>query len=395
MSKPVMVIDLSNDSVGGLLLDPTYDQDRKLFCSPTRVVTRVPLHFQSELNLDRFLNQVVTALKTVVETLVREHNSRPVKVVCFLSAPFYASQTRVVRHAAPESFRITPTLLNDLVTVDLKQFIRQHPQLYPEVIEDAYQLIESKIMQVKLNRYLTHSPYNKSAKEIELHHYISIGSRRILNRFSEVIRGFIHRATIEFHSFPFALFSICRDHLGDRRYRFLLDIGAEVTEVLLLTENILWESVSFPAGHNGLIRELIKTLGAVPEEALSIFRTYRRGGQNKFASERIDTALANFRKVWIGYFREMLQILSHEHLVPKEVMAFGDQLITPLFLDWLEKEKYDEILVGNRVFKTTFLSVSDLAGRCGPRPGLSPEHGDHLLIGSVFYDKLLDINHHG
>ena len=403
MAKPVMIIDLSDDSVGGLLLDPTYDKEHQMFCSPTRAVTHVPLPFQPKLSLERFLNQVVAALKTVLETVARENNNRPARVICFLSAPFYASQTRVVRHVAAEPFRVTASLLNGLVTADLNQFIGQHPQLYSEVIDDAHQVIESKIMQVKLNRYLTHAPDDKVASEIELYHYVSLGSRRILGRFQEVVRGFVHRAPIEFHSFSFALFSICRDHFGDQRYRFLINIGAEVTEVLLLAEDILWESVSFPVGRNGLIRELVKFFNTVPEEALSAFSAYRRGEQNKLSNERTTAALASFQKIWIGYFHETLQTLSGQHLIPRDILAIGDPLVTPLFLDWLKQEKGDEILVGNRVFNTRFLTSSSLAGQCGyqlgspasPNRGEPAERGEHLLVGTVFYDKLLNINRYG
>lgn len=390
-----MVIDLSNDGVGGLLLDPTYNKTRDLFCSSPRAVTRVPLPFQAELNLERFLNQVVAALKTVVDTLARESNRRPERVICFLSAPFYASQTRIIRRTAPEPFRVTRSLLNDLTAADLQQFIKQHPQLYAEVIKDAHQLIESKTMQIKLNRYPTRAPYDKLASEVELSHYVSIGSRRVLDRFREVIRGFVQRAPIEFHSFPFALFSIFRDHVDHHRYRLLLDIGAEVTEVLLLAGDVLWENVSFPAGRNGLIRELMTVFNTVPEEAISALRIYRRGGQHRLTGERMEAAFANFRKVWINYFRETLRSLSEEHLIPTKIMAVGDPSIVPIFFDWLKQDKYDEIVVSNRAFDTTLLSVSDLANQCGYQLGLPIDQGEHLLVGSVFYDKLLNVNQHG
>ncbi|MEK7621760.1 MAG: hypothetical protein AAB415_01135 [Patescibacteria group bacterium] len=395
MARHVMIIDLSNDSVSGLLLDPTYDTQKKIFCSPTRAVTRVPLPFQSELNLERFLNQVVAALKTVIDALTRDETSRPAQVVCFLSAPFYASQTRVVRHTADQPFRITASFLNGLIAADLAQFTKQQPQLYTEVLADAHRVIESKTMQVKLNRYPTHTPADKQASEVEMYHYVSIGSERILGRFHEVIRGFVHHAPIEFHSFPFALFSIYRDYFHDRRYRFLVDVGAELTEVLLMAEDILWESVSFPAGYNGLIRELTRELGTVPEEAMSAFRLYRRSGENKLATAKMASALTSFQKIWVGYFRQMLETLSEEHLVPLEILAIGDPLVTPLLLDWLKEDKYNEILVGNRPFNPTLLSAATLAGQCG-LPGTFPIAGnEHLLVGSVFYDKLLSVNQHG
>jgi hypothetical protein len=395
MAKPVMIIDLSNDSVSGLLLDPTYDKTREIFCSPTRAVTRVPLPFQVELNLERFLNQVVTALKTVLEAVAREADSRPAKVICFLSAPFYASQTRVVRHTAEKPFRVTSTLLNNLIATDLKQFIQQHPQLYNEVLDDAHRVIESKTMQIKLNRYPTHLPEGQIASEVELYHYVSIGSERIIARFREVVQGFVHRAPIEFHSFPFALFSICRDHFGDQRYRLLIDIGAEVTEVLLLAEDILWESISFPAGHNGLIRELAKALNTVPEEALSALRIYRQGNQSQSMNGRMISGLANFQKIWTAYFRQTLEALSEQHLVPREIMAIGDPLVTALFLDWLKQGQYNEILGGNQSFNTTVLTATSLAGQCGYQLGTAVNQSEHLLVGSVFYDKLLKVNRHG
>ena len=391
MAKPVMIIDLASDSVSGLLLDPTYDKAKKIFCSPTRAVTRVPLPFQPELNLERFLNQVVTAMKTVLDALAREPHAHPARVACFLSAPFYASQTRLVRHVAETPFHVTETLLNDLVAGDLKEFTAQHPQLYAEVLEDKHQVIESKTMQVKLNRYLTHTPYGKTASEVELHHYVSIGSKKILDRFHEVIRGSVHRAPIEFHSFPFALYSICRDHFRDREHRFIIDIGAEITEVLLLSDDILWESVSFPAGHNGFVRELTASLNTVPEEALSALRLYQEGSQNKLASSRVVEGLGRYQQVWIKYFRETLETLSAEHFIPKDILAIGDPLTTPILLDALKQEKYDEILLGGHSFSTTLLNASILAGQCGYQIGTATNQGEHLLVGSVFCDKLLNI----
>lgn len=389
-----MIIDLASDSVSGLLLDPTYDKTKKIYCSPVRAVTRVPLPFQPELNLERFLNQVIEALKTVLDALAREAHSHPARVAGFLSAPFYASQTRVVRHVAEEPFRVTQDLLNDLVAHDLKEFTAQHPQLYAEVLEDAHQVIESKTMQVKLNRYLTHVPYGKTASEVELHHYVSIGSNKILNRFREIIRGSVHHAPIEFHSFPFTLYSICRDHFRDRGHRLIIDVGAEITEVLLLSDDILWESVSFPAGHNGFIRELTAGLNTVPEEALSALRLYQSGGQNKLANERVLPALKKYQQVWIKYFRETLESLSAEHFIPKDILAIGDPLTTPILFESLKEEKYDEILLGGHTFNTTLLNASILAGQCGYQIGTSAGQGEHLLVGSVFCDKLLNIKQH-
>ena len=184
-------MDIGDSGVGGALLVPKVDKKSVTSTSVIKFSTHQELPWQDEVNLKRFLNDTASALKQVISDLLKASTSqglaRPREVLCFLSAPFYASQSRVVKHISPDQFLVSAEMVDGLIKNDLETFAKNYPNLHSSIVNDHQRVIESKIMQFKLNRYPTHKPYGKEARELEIHNYVSIGSEKILSRLEEKI----------------------------------------------------------------------------------------------------------------------------------------------------------------------------------------------------------------
>ncbi len=386
-SKVALIIDIRSDSVGGALIEP-HDAKNQKVCSRVLKFSRRHIDFRVGFNRDRFFADLLAAFKLVLSDLGAAANPRPVSVTVFLSAPFYAAQTRTIKQTRPAPVKVTRCLISDLVAADLKQFQLKTPPLFREILSDAHEIIEQKIMAIKLNRYETHSPFGQTASEIEISHYLSLSSNKVLKRFRELIVAQRPHCPIIFHSFPFVLYAICRDTFNSGNI-LLLDLGGEVTEISLMAHNILWETVSFPLGSNFLIRFLAEDFKTVPEEVVSALKIDERGSHNKLTRERMTQALARAGGDWLTHFKAALAALTETHLGPDELLAVGDQTITPLVLEWIKGASYQDWLASRRGWRVSFLSAARLREDC---PDLDGSVNDfHLLLEMIFYDKLLGL----
>ncbi|MBI2097847.1 MAG: cell division FtsA domain-containing protein [Candidatus Vogelbacteria bacterium] len=386
-NQVALIIDIRSDSVGGALVEPRANVKTETNCPKVLEVSRHRLEFRAELNRERFFADLMTAFKLILADFGAAAKPRPDSVVVFLSAPFYASQTRTIKQTRPAPVKVTRRLISDLAAADSRQFQSQTPPLFREILHDAHELIEHKIMAVKLNRYETHRPFGQSASEIEFSHYLSLSSKKVLERFRELVAAGRPHRPIVFHTFPFALYAVCRDVFNSDNV-LLLDLGGEVTEISLIAHNILWETVSFPLGSNFLIRFLAEDFKTVPEEALSALRIYQRGSHNKLASERMTGALARAGGEWLKQFKTALAALTETHLGPDEILAVGDQTITPVMIEWIKGASYENLLMTQKGLRASFLSAARLREHCADL-GSGPFNDLHLLLEMTFYDKLL------
>ncbi|MBI2100406.1 MAG: hypothetical protein HYT47_00035 [Candidatus Vogelbacteria bacterium] len=389
MSKTGLIIDIRSDSVGGALVEPPSAKNQKV-CSQVLKFSRHHIDFRAALNHDRFFADLIAAFKLVLADLGAAAKPRPAAVTVFLSAPFYASQTRTIKQTRPTPIRVTRRLISDLVAADIRQFQSQTPPLFREILRDAHELIEHKIMLVKLNRYETHNPFGQSASEIEISHHLSVGSSKMLERFRElVVVGWPNRQII-FHSFPFAWYAVCRD-IFDSDNILLLDLGGEVTEISLIVHNVLWETISFPLGSNFLLRFLTEDFKTAPEAVASALKIYQLGRHNKLTHERMTEALARAGGEWLKQFKTALAALTETHLGPDELLAVGDQMVTPVVLEWIKGESYKDLLMAQKGLRVSFLSAAHLRERCAALSSGVSVNDLHLLLEMIFYDKLLGL----
>lgn len=388
-NKTALIIDIRSDGVGGALVEPPDGAKSRKICSKVLAVSRHQIDFRAEFNRDRFWADLVAAFKLVLADLGAAANPRPASIIVFLSAPFYAAQTRTVKQTRPASVKVTRRLVADLVAADIQQFQLKTPPLFREILYDTHEIIEHKIMAIKLNRYETHSPFGQTASEIEISHYLTVSSNKVLERFRELILVQLPHRPIIFHSFPFVLYVICRDTLNSGNI-LLLDLGGEVTEISLIAHNLLWETISFPIGSNFLIRFLAEDLKTVPEEIVSALKIYQGGGHNKLASEQMTKALARASGEWLKSFKAALAALAQTHLGPDELLAVGDQTITPLVLEWIKGASYQDWLAAQRGLRASFLSAARLRESCADL-SLGSVNDFHLLLEIIFYGKLLGL----
>lgn len=371
----VAIVDIGSTSVGAALaLMPRRQRAGHQVCASIIFSTRNEINFpEHDIDPNRFLEGIAVALKKTMLDVVKAGKGAPERVEVFLSAPFYASQTRAVRKQAAEPFVITPALIKELTAV--------------EVADHA--TIESELLGIRANGYQLRNPYKQPALDLEVQHFLSLAAPEIIKRFSSVIEGAVHHSRVRFHTFAYVFYRVLQLALPHQHNLLVLDIGGEISELSLLWHGVLRETISFPFGRNWLLRNVAARIGATPAAAYSAVKL-SLAGTRQAQDPRFDQALTAVRNEWLTSFRSALNKLLECCFIPERGIAVGDPNIIPLFRRWLEAEELPAVNLGNKRLAIAQLNESVFDAWCDHSADVHRDFS--LIVESIFCDKILGAN---
>ncbi len=381
--KIVAIFDIGTSSVSGALVRLPRKGDE---ARPVIIHTaKTDISFQENLDFKRFFGIMTSALETTALKLMHSRSVAPEKVYCFLSSPWYASQTRTITFAKSTSFTFTKRLAGELIEKDLKRFENAYLKNYRE-IGSPVELIENKIMDVRLNGYKTEDPFGKRAKELEMHLFFCIASKALLDGIEYAIHKSVKTAPVSFHSFVFPSFIVARDMVKESKNFLLVDISGEMTDVSIVHNDALLESVSFPQGKNFIVRSLSRALATTNVQAASLLRMHSAKTLSTGEAARIEKAIASSRKQWRRSFEKALFQLSNNVVMPDDVFLSVDGDVAPFFSESIKNEEFTQYMRTAGAFNVILLEYALL--RKFSKAEEKIDRDPFLMIESIFINKL-------
>ncbi len=325
----VIVFDIGSGSIGGSFVSVDEGKIPEIIFA-----TRREIPFQEKLNFPRFLELMIKTLEEMFVTMQKSGGGVKItQAFCVLASPWYASQTRLVRYNQPESFVVTEKGLNKLLQKEIDLFRDSKLFVRSKVGADMPEIMESKNIQMKLNGYEVRNPFGKRVSELEIALYISMIPANIYKSINESIVKFWHVPNAHFASFSFVAFDLIRDVFSGEASFLFVDISGEVTDISLAKDNVLLESISFPAGKNMLTRAIIEDMQTSATAAESELDLYLENKSTKEHAKQIEKALESAGRDWLTYFEDALTQLSLEFPIPKTVFYTTDDNVVM----WFEK----------------------------------------------------------
>src|SRR5680860_89457 len=212
----VAIIDISSAQVSGALVSilskPKSSQISRIIFN-----TRVPLASEKDIDFDSFNFEVISAIKKVTHTLLNSGLPTPVKFVCFVGSPFLVSQTKVINYSQSDYFVFTKDILNEIVQKKIDDFRLENNKT------GKFSIIESKIMQIKLDGYELNDPLGHKIKQFSVAQFLAGISTTQLDKIKQAIFSQSHNNKIDFHSVAFASFSVLRDSLNQTKNFLVID----------------------------------------------------------------------------------------------------------------------------------------------------------------------------
>ncbi len=378
----IIVFDIGSASIGGAFVsvDPT---------RPPEIIftIRRDIPFQEKLNFQRFLDAMIKTLEEIFVAMQKAGGGVVVdQAFCVLASPWYASQTRLVRYDQPTPFVVTPSGLDKLIQKEIETFRSSKLFAHSKVGNVAPEIMEANNIQMKLNGYEVRDPKGKKTSELEVALYISMIPANIHQSINESIRKFWHLPSVRFSSFSLTAYDTIRDMFTEESCFLFMDISGEVTDISLVKDRVLLESISFPAGKNMLVRAVAKAMGSTIEVARSEMDLHLDGKATKEHSKQIADILDKETKEWKLFFEDALAQFAIEFPIPRSIFFTADDNVSAWFEGAIKQANFARFAQEDSQFTVRSLGNQFLSKFVQV---LEPDEADPFLsIETIFANKL-------
>ncbi len=315
----------------------------------------VPLPITDELNGVVLVSAMRKALKKSAELMVEEKIGSPDEIICFLESPWYASQVRNIRITKNTPFLVTEKLITGLIKREIELFDKEELAQYRASGNDSV-IIERELGAIRLNGYPTTDPYGKKTSEIDLSVVISFGPRALISEIQQEISAIFHRTGIKFKTFAHAGSSVVQDLFISQDQFLFADVGAEMTDIVLVKDNAYREAVSFPYGTHTLLRKVAIKLGVTIDVAQSLLSLYGTGKLEAMQAMKIERILAPVIQEWTRNLEISLEKLASRFTIPHTIALITEQSMLPFFKEAILDESFAQHLLVAESFGVVPLS---------------------------------------
>lgn len=393
----VAIFDIGNGSIGGALVKLTTHG------VPVILYThREPIAFAPQPSAKYLMSSMLKMLQIVTDNLTKEGLKR-VKAsffgshklrdaFCVFASPWYVSQTKVIHEEKDTAFSVSAGTMNSLIKKEQDQFNEEIKSgKYEQIFGPDTQLLEKKIVNVKLNGYQIHNPAGKKAKELELTLFSSFISKEIIKGVEETIHKSFAVRSVNHFSYGFVSWNASKVLFPDIHDHFFFDVSSETTDISLVSRDILIETISFPMGKSELLRNVVRELNIAPDVALSSLSMYFSDQIDPRFKEKLGAILSPVSEKWHNSCVLALKQFQKIYALPKAAFVTADLDTSKFFLKTLEKEFPAELnIVGNKL-SVSVIGADTVQKFIEMLPGTASD--SFISTESIFFNNLFLSQH--
>ena len=330
---------------------------------------------------------MLKAIDQVLDELGKAKLGKPKQVFCILAAPWYVSQARTIVFEKEKTFSVTPKRVDNLISREVESLKKNFDAHYKDLTESKAEIIEVENINMKLNGYETRLPYDKKAKRLEAHLYVSMSAGQVLQALRQKVRKELGLDNVFFNSFSLAAFDTIRDMYSQKQNFIFIDVGGEMTDVSVVRNGILVETESFPLGKNFLIRTVASELQTENVEALSSFGLYMEDKMANAGKRKIQSALTHVEEEWGEALYKTLGSIATHITIPGTVFIIADIPFGKWFSEVIRGKGSGNIMLMGERIETIIINPLVLSKFAAF--DLKVDKDAFIITESLFIDKLL------
>lgn len=305
------------------------------------------------------------------QTLSLQKNTPAVTDVLFVvSAPWSKTIRREIRYTSKNDFTVTESLIRELTE-------RTHRKTQKnKVIPPASMMVERSTVQVLLNGYLSKEPVGKVTHDIEITEVLGLIPTTLAELIEQFEEKLFPNAIVRAHTSMFAFYTAQREGLIKNETMTLVDVGREMSEFAIVTNDSLIKSVTIPWGINTLIETANKALGRTSKQTTELLTLFRK---KTLDSATKDILIHSFKRFDEAFYNTFLA-LQEETLILGSVVLH----VSPEFA-LLIKERIEYIL---RDLCDMSSSVASLQMSIPMKLSLSKNSDPNMYRSALFFHTL-------
>ncbi len=381
--KLALVFDLGSSSVGAALFYMRSSESPEII-----YITREPIPLEKKIDPDKFTASSLKTLKNVAEKVAAAGMGAPEKIFCVLSSPWYASQTRHIQLSKQAPFVFSAKLADSLTKKEMSMFEEENNKAsgHPD---NKIRAIEFRTMKTVLNGYATPSPIGQKATELDMTVFLSMSPEKTLKQVEQAIESHFPHREVKFSSFAMASFAVARDMFIHQNSFLLVDIGGEVSEISMIKEDVIAQSISFPKGRNFMIRGVAENMDCTLDEARSLLSLYKDGHAAGTVEKALQPVIDKLKSDWLAQFQDSLSNLSTDISIPATIFITVDSDLTGFFSDIIKTEQFSQYTLTESKFRVIFLGTEALHGIATFRENTPRD--PFLIIESIYINRFIKV----
>lgn len=374
-NQPVVIFDIGSASIGGAVVFFDKEVPNITYC------TRVQLPFQEVAEERRLLPQIEEILTQVALDVQKNGlvskkglSATPQEIVCVFSSLWSNTESTNASFEHKERFVVTDSVMDNLLA--------QIHESKKEEKTDAETTIEEIVINSLLNGYPTQQPLGKKAQRIEVTFLESTITKELHTKIQDVIfKVFNPDIPLMLRSFTLVAFSVTRDMFEDVKDFLLIDVTGEITDIGVVRNSILGDTVSFPYGKNTIVRNIAKKNNTVPEDVLARIKIALTNNESEMEGD-----ISEEEKRWTEMFGKMCGELSPKsNSLPQNVFLVADLDYRKWFSSMIERVDFSQFTVNREAFKVSFLVGDHIEEVYTLGNGVGQD--DFLILDSLFYNR--------
>lgn len=368
--RVVAIFDIGSGSVGGALVKiPANNQGIPV------IIKSVPnneIKFSKDLNFNSLLKNMTSALYLTAHSLYLKKSGAPDEIFCFMSSPWYLSETRIIKMTRDKPFLFNKRLATDLINKEITALSEIYKNKYGDS-DGAPEILDQNIMNVSLNGYKMIDPLGKKGKSLEMDMFISLSPKLCLNRIRDTLSKIYHHTDVSFSSFTMATYLAVRDKYITQDSYLLLDISGEITDVGIVSKGVLKAVMSFPFGKRTFYNQICSKLDIELRDAKELFKLYSDNNLSADYRKKVEPVFKSIEKSWNESFNQCINSLPKTLVLPNTIFLTADNDIKNWFADVLRNEEYIQPISSDHkctvvsIDGPEFLNMCDVKeGECNP-----------------------------
>jgi hypothetical protein len=200
-------------------------------------------------------------------------------------------------------------------------------------------LAERDILKTAVNGYPVRFPVGRQADDFEMTLFLSALPQALNRSVERICQRHFPDSTIELYSATGVYFSVLRRMFPDERSFIITHIGGETTDVSVVKENAITETISFPLGRNFVIRRLMDEIsGITPSVALSMINVHQSGNSAPKMSQKLQDVLSQVESDWVGLFADSMHDFAKDFFLPTRVFVLAGDNAANTFAELITKQ---------------------------------------------------------
>ena len=248
-----------------------------------------------------------------------------------LSSSWYFAQPKIIKLRERENFELTEEILDQQLEKTISSVKEEFEKKF-SVSKEELAVLESRLFKILLNGYQVFDFRNKKIKTAELYAYLTVAPLGLTEEIKKIAKENLGANNVHFHTSSFILFEKMREIFGWDESFLIVDVGEEITEVMIVKSGLIKEISSFSKGGNFIIRKIISSLKITPEEAFSYLKMRGRNELIEDLKSKIENILKEAFLEWEKSFKEILDdFYRFEGPLPERIFMFNSALLPEQF----------------------------------------------------------------